>query len=186
MPGILRSYSDLKRENSELLRADVERGAIAYRGLPEVVTLNHSDICNLRCVMCPRHLAQGRHRLDPRVLEHVVNELFPTARKVILTTAGGEPLAVDFDFLLERALRFDVRVDVVTNGVLLARELYLRARHALDHLNVSLDSHVPEVYERIRLGARFSRVVANLEAVTEERQRHPDGVLFSLSSVVMR
>ncbi|MEZ5966366.1 MAG: radical SAM protein [Planctomycetota bacterium] len=182
----VRDYPALKRANSQLLREDVERRAIVYRGLPEVVTLNHSDICNLRCVMCPRNLAQGKHRLDQRVLEHVVNELFPTAHKVVLTTAGGDPLAVDFDFLLERALRFGVRVDAVTNGVLLTPDVYQRARGALDHLNVSLDSHVPEVYERIRLGARYERIVGNLSAIAEERRRQPDGVLLSLSAVVMR
>jgi len=186
MLSYTRDYLELKRANSQLLRDDVERRAVVYRGLPEVVTLNHSDICNLRCVMCPRNLAQGKHRLDQRVLDHVVNELFPTAVKVVLTTAGGEPLAVDFDFLLERALRFGVRIDAVTNGVLLTRDLYLRARSALDHLNVSLDSHVPAVYERIRLGASFDRVVGNLAAVAEERRRQPDAVLLSLSAVVMR
>ena len=175
-----------KAENSRLLREDVAARRTAYRGLPEVVTLNHSDICNLRCIMCQRSLGQGKHRLDSAVLDHVVNELFPTARKAVLTTAGGDPLAVDFDFLLERALRFDVRLDVVTNGVLLSPDTYRRARPALDHLNVSLDSHVPAVYERIRAGSSFGRVWGTLEALAEERRRAPDGVLFSISAVVMK
>lgn len=58
--------SRLKDENSRVLREDVERHAVVFRGGPEVVTLNHSDIYNLRCVMCPRNLAQGKHRLDRR------------------------------------------------------------------------------------------------------------------------
>jgi MoaA/NifB/PqqE/SkfB family radical SAM enzyme len=175
-----------KEENSRLLREDVAARRTAYRGLPEVVTLNHSDICNLRCIMCQRSLGQGKHRLDHAALDHVVNQLFPTARKAVLTTAGGDPLAVDFEFLLERALRFDVRLDVVTNGLLLSPDVYRRARLALDHLNVSLDSHVPAVYERIRAGSSFARVWRNLEALAEERRRAPDGVLFSLSAVVMK
>ncbi len=157
-----------------------------YRGLPEVVTLNHSDICNLRCIMCQRSLGQGKHRLDERVLEHVTRELFPTARKAVLTTAGGDPLAVDFEFMLERALRFDVRLDVVTNGLLLSRETYRHARPVLDHLNVSLDSHVPAVYERIRAGSSFDRVWRNLEHLAQERRAAPDDVLFSISAVVMK
>lgn len=176
----------LKAENSRLLREDVAARRTTYRGMPEVVTLNHSDLCNLRCIMCQRSLAQGTHRLDTRALDHVVNELFPTARKAVLTTAGGDPLAVDFEFLLERALRHEVRLDVVTNGLLLTRDTYRRARGALDHLNVSLDCHVPAIYERIRAGSSFARVWGQLEQVAEERQRAPDGVLFSLSAVVMK
>ena len=123
--------------------------------------------------MCQRSLGQGKHRLDAQALDHVVNELFPTAQKAVLTTAGGDPLAVDFDFLLERALRFDVRLDVVTNGLLLSRDTYRRARPALDHLNISLDSHVPAVYEHIRAGSSFARVWRNLELLAEERHRRP-------------
>ncbi|MBL9079161.1 MAG: radical SAM protein [Planctomycetes bacterium] len=180
------SLAAAKADNSRLLREDIAARRTTYRGLPEVVTLNHSDICNLRCVMCQRSLGQGTNRLDRQVLDHVAHELFPTAWKAVLTTAGGDPLAVDFDFLLEHALRFGVRLDVVTNGMLLTRDVYLRARGAIDHLNVSLDSHVPEVYERIRAGSSHARVWRNLEHLACERHRQPDGVLFSLSAVVMK
>lgn len=179
-------YAALKAENSALLREEIARRATVYRALPEVVTLNHTDICNLRCIMCPRHLAQGTHRLDRRVLAHVANQLFPTAKKLVLTTSGGEPLGADFDFLLEQALHYGVKVDAVTNGVLLTPALYRRARTALDHLNVSLDSHVPEVYERIRLGASHDRVFGNLWSICAIRREEPDDVLLSVSAVVMR
>ncbi len=153
---------------------------------PEVLTLNHSDFCNLRCVMCPRHHAQGTHRLDAAVLERLCDRLLPTARKLTLTTAGGEPLLADFDLLLGKALQYEARLDVVTNGILLTPELYRRGRAAFDHVNVSLDSHVAAVYEHIRQPAKFARVHDNLVAIREERRAHPDDVLFSLSAVVMR
>ena len=179
-------YTALKRENRRLLREDLARRATVYRGLPEVVTLNHTDLCNLRCVMCPRSQGQGKHRLGREVLEHVAQSLFPTATKVVLTTSGGEPLAADFDLLMERALAFEARIDVVTNGLLLTLPLYRRARGALDHLNVSVDCHVPEVYEAIRAGSRWSTLEANLQAVRDERHAHPDEVLYTMSAVVLR
>lgn len=185
-PARLTGFVARKEANSILLREEISRGVSTYRALPEVVTLNHTDICNLRCVMCPRNIAQGTHRLDQRVLSHVVNQLFPTAKKAVLTTSEGEPLGADFDFLLEQALRFEVRLDAVTNGVLLTQELYRRGRRAFDHLNVSLDSHEPEVYERIRLGSSHARVFGNLEAIAALRQEEPDDVLLSISAVVMR
>jgi hypothetical protein len=64
-----------KEANSRLLRAEVAAGALVHEALPEVLVLNHSDLCSLRCVMCPSHLAQGTHRLDARVLERLCDRL---------------------------------------------------------------------------------------------------------------
>lgn len=176
----------LKEENSRLLREDLARRATAYRGLPEVVMLNHTDICNLRCVMCPRHDAPGTQRLARSALERVVERLFPTARKAGLAAAQAEPLATDFEFLLEAALRHDVYLDVVTNGTLLTLERYREARGALDLLDVSLDCLVPEVYARIRVGAQLDTVLSNLRAIRDERARVPDDVLLVVNALVMR
>jgi radical SAM protein with 4Fe4S-binding SPASM domain len=148
--------------------------------------LNHTDICNLRCIMCPRHERPGTMRLERAALERTTESLFPTARKAGLAAAQDEPLAVDFEFLVEQALRHEVDLDVVTNGTLLTLERYREARDALDLLDVSLDCPVPEVYARIRVGGRLEDVLANLRAIQEERRRRPDDVLLVLSAVVMR
>ncbi len=177
---------NLKAENSRLLRDEIRRGATVHRALPEIVTLNSTDICNLKCVMCPRNLAQGTFRLEDRVVEYVADELFPTALKTNLTTAGGEPLGPGFDVILERALRYGVRIDVVTNGMLLDGEIFARMLPALDHLNVSVDCSVPAVYERLRVGGSFDRLLANLEEIHAVRARERDDVLFSMSAVVMK
>jgi MoaA/NifB/PqqE/SkfB family radical SAM enzyme len=178
-------YRTLKDLNSALLQQDMDRGSTFFRGLPEVVMLNHTNICNLRCVMCPRHDIPGDARLDRGVLEVLASRLFRTARKVGLAAAQAEPMAVDFEFLIESARRFGVRVDVTTNATLLTVAAYRAARGVIDHLDVSLDSHVPETYESIRIGARFDQVYANLCALRDERARVADDVLFTISAVVM-
>jgi len=175
-----------KEENSLLLREDLARRATEFRGLPEVVALHTTERCNLRCVMCPRALGQGKLQLSRDRMAAVCDELFPTAKKVALSGAAGEPLLSDFDLVLERALAHGVRVDVVTNGTELTEALYRTAAPAFDHVNVSIDSHLPDVYERIRVGSRFERVDRNLRAITAARGARPDGVLLSLSAVVMR
>jgi hypothetical protein len=134
-PWAPRMPAESKAENSRLLRAEIAGGRTAYRGLPEIVTLNSTDICNLRCVMCPRSLAQGKCRLDDRAAGLVCDELFSTALKVNRTTAGGEPLRRGFDGILERARRHAVRMDVATDGMLLDLEVFPRMRPVLDHLN---------------------------------------------------
>lgn len=175
-----------KEENSRLLREDLAERRTAFRGLPEVIALHTTEKCNLRCTMCPRSLGQGKLQLPRARLAAVLDELFPTAKKVALSAAAGEPLLADFDLVLERALAHGVRVDVVTNGSELTPDLYRTAAPAFDHVNVSVDCHVPEVYERVRVGGRFAKLDANLRGIAEQRARAPDGVLFSVSAVVMR
>jgi MoaA/NifB/PqqE/SkfB family radical SAM enzyme len=112
--------------------------------------------------------------------------LFPTAWKLGLAASQAEPMANDFEFLVERALRHGVRVDMTTNGTLLTVDRYREARAVLDHVDISIDTVVPKTYAAIRLGAEFSQVHDNVMAIQEERRRTPDDVLLSLSAVVMK
>ncbi|MEO0651127.1 MAG: radical SAM protein, partial [Planctomycetota bacterium] len=175
----------LKHENSRLLREDIARQATVFRALPEIVTLNSTEICNLACVMCQRSVSQGKYRLEDRVVEFVAEQLFPTARKVVLTTAGGEPLGVGFDLILELARRHETRLDVTSNGQLLRAGVASRLLPVLDHLNVSVDSVDAETYERIRVGGSFERLEDNLAQFARLRAEGGHDVLLSLSAVVM-
>lgn len=175
----------LKERNSALLRQEIARGATRLESLPEVVNLNHTNICNLKCPFCVTTHEKYHSRLSRDVIERVADALFPSARKAVLTMAG-EPLAADFDLIADAARRFAVKLDMVTNAVLLTPRRYGEIRGVLDHLNVSLDSNVPEIYERLRSGASFEKVHAHLRGIQELRERDPDDVLLTLSAVVQR
>ncbi len=179
------TLQERKAANSRLLREDLERRSVVYRAMPEIVGLHTSEICNLRCIQCPRHERQGRHSMSRNALERVCTTLFPSARKAILSAAAGEPLLAEFDLVLEQALRHEVLLDVITNGTLLTAELYSRAAPVLDHLNVSLDALDPELYRRIR-GGNLERVTGHLEAIRDQRRSRPDDVLLTISAVVLR
>jgi radical SAM protein with 4Fe4S-binding SPASM domain len=179
-------WTSLKIANSRVLREDLADGRDRFRSLPEVVSFQTTDVCNLRCIMCPRNLGPGTHRLEREHLRRIGEDLFPTAWKAILTGAAGEPLGSDFDLILDLCLQFGVKMDVFTNGLLLSRDLYARARPAFDQLNISLDSSDPVLYERIREGARWQRILGVLEEIRAVRAAEPDDVILSFSAVVMR
>ena len=177
---------EAKLENSRLLHEDVLSRRDLLRALPEVVSLQTTEVCNLACIMCPRSLGPGTQRLDRRSLGRVVDDLFPTAWKAIVTGAAGEPLSSDFDLILDACLQHGVRMDLFTNGLLLSGDLYARARPAFDQLNVSLDAVDPALYERIRAGGRWERIRKVLEEIRDVRAAAPDDVILSFSAVVMR
>ena len=103
-----------------------------------------------------------------------------------MSAAAGEPLLADFEWIAEAAAEWDVGLDLVTNGTRLTGELYRQCRAQLDHVNVSLDSHDPETYARLRVGGNLAHVRANLEELRELRRAEPDDVLLSLSFVETR
>ncbi len=193
MPSVHRIDRDYDGETSRrklanlaFLESDITLRSTTFRGMPDVVHLLTTEVCNLKCIMCPRSERLGTRRLGRGVLARTLDELFPTARKAIVSPFHGEPLVSDFDLVLEKAREYGVKLDIVTNGVLLTSDRYRDAAATLDCVNVSVDSHVPEIYERIRDGARFERLESNLRAIREARRRAADGVTLTLSAVVMR
>jgi len=136
--------------------------------------------------MCERSIHQGELQLSRDRMAVVCDDLFPTAHKVALSGAKGEPLLADFDLVSQKAREHGVRIDLITNGTELDAALYGSVAEMFDHVNISVDSADPATYERIRRGAHFERLRANLLGIAEHRRRYPDDVLLSLSAVVMR
>ena len=178
--------SEQKAHNGRLLREDIAAARTRLRGLPEVIAFHTTERCNLRCTMCERSISQGELQLSRARLAAICDDLFPTARKVALSGAKGEPLLADFDLVAQKAQQHGVRIDVVTNGTELDATLYASVAKLFDHVNVSVDAADPATYERIRRGARFERLRSNLRGIAAHRRVHPDDVLISLSAVVMR
>lgn len=129
------------------------------------VMMDLTSRCNLRCRMCPRHLAQPAPRdMDLDLLRKVAAEVFPYAGAVSLS-CGAEPLmARHFEEALAVVAEARVpHVDFVTNGTLLdERRLRAIIAAGLRRVMVSVDGATAATYERIRVGARLDRVIGNL------------------------
>src|SRR5262249_37373109 len=103
MAGRTDDLAEAKAQNSRLLREDIAAGRTFLRGLPEIVALHTTERCNLRCTMCERSISRGELQLPRARLAAICDDLFPTARKVALSGAKGEPLLADFDLVAQKA-----------------------------------------------------------------------------------
>lgn len=149
--------------------------------------------CNLACRMCLHSsisrapIEQGS--MDWNLFKKIAREVFPRAFHVSLSCAA-EPLLSDI-FLpaLRHVRKYEVPlVDFVTNGMLLdERNIDEIVSSGVDLMQVSIDSAEKAVFERIRRGADFERVVSNLE--TFRRVKEKRGVekpALRISAVLMR
>ena len=159
---------------------------------PVHVNLNHTAICNLRCVMCEQALTDIPQRvMAPEVYQRVRDELFDRISEVSLTVMG-DPFCVPKPFLreiLDDVERYDLRLLITTNALLFGDEQELeRLARLVVKLIVSIDGATRETYERIRKPGKWDRLVENLERFVRARRRLAPWrrPLVSFNYVVMR
>lgn len=132
--------------------------------------------CNLRCRMCPIQFRPDGPPygplafMKPETFRRLLDEM--PALQTLHLQGMGEPLMHPRFFEMVRyATARGVRVTTNTNLTLLsARRARLCVESGLAELHASLDAASAEVYERIRLRAKFARVTRHLEELLRLRR----------------
>jgi radical SAM protein with 4Fe4S-binding SPASM domain len=157
--------------------------------LPVHLQVEVTGACNLRCRMClvghrpPIDRRSGS--LDPASFRALLDGL-PSLRSLTLQGLGEPLLAPHLAEMITLAKARGLETGFNTNGTLLdARHRRMLLDLGVDWAHVSVDAATPAVFEGIRLGADFHRVVGNLRALVAERgaRRHPR---IQLNAVLMR
>lgn len=179
----------------------VEAGAGRVEILPNIHSLARLYIeptsrCNLTCLTCVRNTwKEPLGDMDWIVFERLAGQLGRFEHLESVMFGGfGEPTAHRRIVDMVRAVKaLGLRAEMVTNGTLLD-EVLIRALHGagLDTLWVSFDGMAEEVFEEIRRGANFRRVVESLQILKSlnDAAGAPGagghGVEVGLAVVVMR
>ena len=144
------------------------------REYPSLMELELSNQCNLECVMCSGVLSSGirknRDKLPP--LPQIYDDSFrEQLREFIphlheLRFNGGEPFAqkIVLDICEDVAeLNPGLKVNIATNGTVYNK----RVQQILDmcniHINISIDSLIPERYAEIRINGDLNILMKNFD-----------------------
>jgi sulfatase maturation enzyme AslB (radical SAM superfamily) len=152
-----------------------------YALKPNVLSINITASCNLRCEMCmqPRGLpgddatgtlGAGRPPLQADEWIRVIDQAASAHPAFYFT--GGEPLLYKgLDRILEHLKKRGLIAAFVTNGTLLERWADRLVEIGVDNVTVSIDG--PEaVHDAIRgVPGTFRKAVAGMEALLEARRR---------------
>ncbi|AUX45194.1 uncharacterized protein SOCE26_066750 [Sorangium cellulosum] len=148
--------------------------------LPYVVAVEPTTYCNLQCIMCPSPgFKSPRGYMSMDVFDKVLREAVAGGMHRIRFIGLGEPLMhPQLPEMIRKAKRGGLYTEVSTNATLLTRELGAALLDAgLDEIGFSLDSADEAEYERIRKGAKFREVIANVDGFLElcaaDRRRAP-------------
>lgn len=141
---------------------------------PTMLELELSNLCNLECVMCSGQLSsrirKNREHKPPIVspydasfVDQVV-ELLPHLHEIRFN--GGEPLLQPVvrqitEHIAE--IRPDLKVTIATNGTILNHHVHDLLARCNVHINLSIDSLVPERYAQIRVNGDLGEVLEHFE-----------------------
>ena len=142
--------------------------------LPEIVQIESTNICNAKCVFCPRDDMERRQGImDMALFRKIVDECVELGIEHVRMHNYGEPF-------VDRALVEKVRyakqkgvpqVGMISNGSLL-NETAARGMidAGLDAINISVDASGKETFEKTRLGLKYDKVIANVERLLALRE----------------
>jgi len=160
--------------------------------LPSFVQIEVVGQCNLRCTMCaiqfrrdgPPH---GPLAFMPFERYTALLEQFPDLRELHLQGLGEPTMHPRFFGMVAHAAQRGIRVSTNSNLTLWSER---RARECvqsgLAELSVSLDAADPAIYERIRRGAHFGKVLRNLRRVMAARAEASSSMDVRIVMVLMR
>lgn len=144
-------------------------------GWPTHLQLEPTNICNLRCALCP--VTEGLQRppghmsldLFRRLIDEVGDYLL-----LILLWDWGEPfLNPDIYEMISYAKRRGIKTISSTNGHVAAREGHAEkaVRSGLDSLIFAVDGITQETYEQYRAGGSLREVAVGIGNVVEAKRR---------------
>ncbi len=145
--------------------------------------------CNMRCIFCDLPAKEtGKPELPEEKFKEIINELSSMGSTGVSFT-GGEPLLrQDIFNLIHHAKKKNIATQLTTNGLLLTRETCKKLIDAgLDDFGVSLESHLPDVHNRIR-GAKgaWHKVVEGIENFVKIRDATKGITDITISTVINR
>ncbi|MCX5705906.1 MAG: radical SAM protein [Candidatus Omnitrophica bacterium] len=135
--------------------------------------------CNLKCKMCDQWLEEKQpvDELSTKEWLEVIDSACNLRAAIILIT-GGEPfLRADIFDILGYIRRKGLSSHICTNGTLLNESVVEKLKSSgLDSISVSLDSHIPEVYNIIRGAHVFDDVVNGIKILRKGIPRLKIGI----------
>jgi MoaA/NifB/PqqE/SkfB family radical SAM enzyme len=164
----------LARQARTVRRALVATGRDRVKRWPDIVQIESTNLCNAKCVFCPRDEMQRRQGvMDFDLFRKIVDECAELGITHVRVHNYGEPfldrqLVEKVRYAKERGI---AEVGMISNGSLITEELARGMIDAgLDAINISVDAAGKEVFERTRVHLDYDTVVGNIRTLARLRR----------------
>jgi MoaA/NifB/PqqE/SkfB family radical SAM enzyme len=153
---------------------------------PLEIQIEPSAVCNLKCLMCNLDKSHDKQRfLTPSNFENLLKNL-KSVQSINFTGMGETLLNPHLETLIKMANDRNITVTMITNGQLLTpkKNMTLSTLHIRGIL-ISMESGDPKMYEKYRLGAKFSILDKNLSNLSKQLLANHSKTLLYINVVLL-
>ncbi len=142
-------------------------------GYPPIVMIEPTNICNLKCPLCPSGLDQLKRTKGYMSLEtykKLIDEIAPHVIMLIMWNQGEPFLNKDFIKMCQYAKEKNLYLLVSTNANILPSSDDI-VRSGIDRLIISADGASQETYNQYRINGQLSKVVENVKELVQSKKQ---------------
>lgn len=167
---------------------------------PKILEFEISNLCNMECPMCFGHLSSkhaanrdkdidwGESLFDndenlDRLIEEF-KEFIPHLEEIRFV--GGEPLAHKAMFRIAKIVadvKPEIRLQICTNASVYNKKVERLCKDNNIQFSLSLDTVIPEEYNKIRIGGKFKSTYSNVDKIEKLVGRNNITINTTLMSV---
>jgi len=142
---------------------------------PKVILVATASPCNAKCVHCPCTLNPNIRKTADQFItldnyKKIVDESGPHGAHIRLSGYGEPLMHPKFNELMEYGALKNAKVSLITNGSLMStKKIESIIKGKLESIEISIDSHIPDVYESIRVGLKYKKTKENIMRLIETR-----------------
>lgn len=143
--------------------------------------------CNLKCEMCPTlsYCSKPNSVMSDKTFNKIISQIDKNVH--VDLTGWGEPLLDKKLFDRIKQLKDKgCSVSFISNGTLLTRDFAKKIVNLnLSHIVFSFDAGTKDIYEQIRIGAKFQKVIDNIKFLVKETKDNKSNMLISITFIIM-
>ena len=147
---------------------------------PPVMQLELSSVCNLRCVMCYQHDKSFSSNskgfmgyMNLELFKKIIDEIEGKMEAITFASRGEPTLNKDLDKHLKYCEKKFMGLKLNTNATMFNEKIINTLLSSdLETLVISADAPNKELYEKIRVNAKFDKVIKNLELFRNIREKN--------------
>ena len=155
---------------------------IELKTYPRVLEITLTTNCNLKCKMC-NSIKYEKWQIPEKTKNEII-ELMPYIERI--NWLGGEVfLYKDFEQLLDEAHKYNIQQIISTNGLLLNKKIIEKLLEADVDLSISVDGTTKDIYEKIRVGGSFDKLLENIKLLNDLKVKMKTRSKIRMCSVVL-
>ena len=145
---------------------------------PKYIDIELTNHCNLGCYMCPvgtQVMKRARGFMAMEIIEKLCDELRQSSIQGVRLIRWGEPtMHPEFLVILQKLKETGKAVHCNTNGILLDKEtIHKIVDLEIDSIKFSFQGVDKELYEEMRNGSSWDRLMENIRFMNELRGDRP-------------